>query len=258
MRWPSKKYPSQIHYVQPSACRRSDLKLRVAYVIIQSYGIKTTFVSALTFPFSHVLRFFFLSKTAYCDNPITMDPREARSTGYSTFSSTLEIKPKTVGPPRLDPYHKILSRFYEPLVLLRLLGQSRGNHQPKPHDVNAVQAVRRDFLRNLSYICDFEKGGDTCTAIGLADLGACYRLYVASDKGQAKIAEFLKDVLGLLRDLNEVPGSELPQKEAEFVKFCVDFAERRIRKEKSHLFRAADACSRKLSHSATTEGVHRQ
>ncbi|KAJ5926232.1 hypothetical protein N7516_008005 [Penicillium verrucosum] len=182
-----------------------------------------------------------------------MDPREARSTGYSTFSPTLEIKPKTVGRPRFDPYHKVLSRFYEPLVLLRLLGQSRGNHQPKPHDVNAGQAVRRDFLRNLSYICDFEKGGDTCTAIGLADLSACYRLYVASNKGQAKIAEFLKAVLGLLHDLNEVPGSQSPQKEAEFVKFCVDFAEKRIRKEKNCLFRAVDACSRKLSHSATIE-----
>lgn len=60
VRWPSKKYPSQIHYVQPSACRRSDLKLRVAYVIVQNYRIKTTFVSALTFPFSrfHVLWIF--------------------------------------------------------------------------------------------------------------------------------------------------------------------------------------------------------
>lgn len=128
----------------------------------------------------------FLSKTAYCHNPITMDPREARSTGYSTFQSTLEIKPKTVGRPRFDPYHKVLSRFYEPLVLLRLLGQSRGNHQPKPHDVNAGQAVRRDFLRNLSYICDFEKGGDTCTAIGLADLGASYRYMSLQIKDKLK------------------------------------------------------------------------
>lgn len=57
MRWPSKKYPTRINYVQPSACRRSDLKLRVACDIAQNYGIKTTFVSALTFPFSY-LEFF--------------------------------------------------------------------------------------------------------------------------------------------------------------------------------------------------------
>ena len=187
-----------------------------------------------------------------------MFPREARSTGHSTFSSALELKPKIVGRPRFDPYHKVLSRFYEPLVLLQLLGKSRGNHQPKPHDLNAGQALRRDFLRNLSYICDFEKGGDTCTAIGLADLGACYRLYVASNKGQAKIAEFLTAVLGLLHDLYKLRGPEQAQKEAEFVNFCVDFAEKRVRKEKNCLFRAVDACSRKLSHSAINEGVHHQ
>ena len=151
MRWPSKRYPAQINYVQPSACRRSDLKLRAACVLIQNDGTKTALCQHSLFHF-HILIFsgFFTTRTAYCDNPITMFPREARSTGHSTFSSALEFKPKIVGRPRFDPYHKVLSRFYERLVLLQLLGKSRGNHQPKPHDLNAGQALRRDFLRNLS------------------------------------------------------------------------------------------------------------
>lgn len=185
-----------------------------------------------------------------------MLPQEARLTRHSTFSSTFEHKPKLVGRPRLDPYHKILSRFYEPLLLLRLLGRSRGNPEPKPHDLNQVQATRRDFLRNLSYICDFEKGGDTCTAIGLAVHNTFYGFWVASNKGKAKIVDFLKAVLGLLCNVTGLPETELPQKEAEFVKFCVEFAKKRVEKEKSCLARAVKACHLKLSHSTTIEGPH--
>jgi hypothetical protein len=186
-----------------------------------------------------------------------MFPREARSTGYGTISSAFERKPSLVGRPRLDPYHKLLSRFYEPLLLLRLLGQSRGNHQPKPRDLNPVEATRRDFLRNLSYICDFEKGGDTCTAMGLADLGNSYGFFIASNKGKATIVEFLKNVLGLLRGICALPEPEVPQKEAELVKVCVDFAKKRIKKERGLLVRAVKASQQKLPHSTTTEGLHR-
>jgi hypothetical protein len=185
-----------------------------------------------------------------------MFPCEARGARFSTLTSAFELNPKIVGCPRLDHYHKILSRFYEPLLLLKLLGQSRGDQKPKPHDLNSAQFTRRDFLRNLCHICDLDRGGDTCTAIGLADHDNFYGFWVASNKGKDEITAFLKAALALLRNVNELPETQLSQKEAEFMKFSVDFAKRRIVKEKNCLVNAVNECHQTLSKFA--EGLHYQ
>ena len=75
-------------------------------------------------------------------------------------------------PPRLDPQQRQLSRFHEPLVLLFTLGRTRGE---RTCGVSAredlahlpIQDVRRTFLSDLAYMCDYDKGGKTVTAIGL-------------------------------------------------------------------------------------------
>ena len=71
-------------------------------------------------------------------------------------------------------------------MFLRALGKSGEIPTPKPTDLDTAQATRRRFLRNLSYICDFDKGGDTCTAFGLEDLETCYGFWVALNEGNEK------------------------------------------------------------------------
>src|SRR4051812_26128710 len=73
-----------------------------------------------------------------------------------------------VGPPRLDKYNRLLSRLYEPLVLVYALGPVRGNHTLKRRD-KSLQGIRRQFRDDLAFLCEYDKGGDACTAIGIED-----------------------------------------------------------------------------------------
>ena len=164
-------------------------------------------------------------------------------------------KPGRVGVPRLDAYQRLLGRFYEPLFLLKVLGQTRGHHTTVPPDLNLEQGRRRVFLRNLAYICDFEKGGSSCTAIGLEDNEACYKFWVASNTVSGKIVEFLKDALSILQRIACHPSSDLESDKAAFARFCINFAASRVKKETKCLFRAVRECQRRLDDPNTEAGV---
>lgn len=75
---------------------------------------------------------------------------------------------------RVAEREELLRRFYQPLVLLCTLGQTRGDpdcaslFQDDIAD-RSLQDVRRTFLTNLAYMCDYDKGGNTVTAIGLEE-----------------------------------------------------------------------------------------
>jgi hypothetical protein len=64
-------------------------------------------------------------------------------------------------------------RFYEAAVLLIVLSKSQRDHidedplglAAEPSDLVNSYEIRRNFLKQLAYICDSEKGGDTTTAI---------------------------------------------------------------------------------------------
>lgn len=151
------------------------------------------------------VRGHFGDTVAYCDMSFSLFPRDARPARSSTIPPKFELQPKFIGRSSSNKYHKLLSRFYEVSLLLQLLGQSRGDHKPKLHDLNRDQSTRRGFLQNLCYICDFDKGGDSCTAIGLEELDTRYRFWVASNKGTAEITRFLENVLGSLRNIDDLP-----------------------------------------------------
>ena len=167
----------------------------------------------------------------------------------------LFTKPGRVGVPRLDAYQRLLGRFYEPLFLLKVLGQTRGHHTTVPPDLNLEQGRRRVFLPNLAYICDFEKGGSSCTAIGLEDDEACYKFWVASNTVSGKIVEFLKDALSILQRIACHPSSDLESDKAAFARFCINFAASRVKKETKCLFRAVRECQRRLDDPNTEAGV---
>jgi hypothetical protein len=60
---------------------------------------------------------------------------------------------------------KLLKRFYEALVILFILGQSRGDKTDEEECETKSESLglnpdklRRAFIRNLAYLCDYKRG----------------------------------------------------------------------------------------------------
>ena len=169
----------------------------------------------------------------------------------------LEIAPIGVRTPRFDSYQRLLARFYEPLFLLRALGQTRGQHTPQPTNFDACMEKRRRFLQNLAFVCDFMKGGGSCTAIGLESCQTSYRFWVAANKMIDKIIPFLNQVLNILRGASNLPTPELTGTESALIRLCTSFATSRIREEHTSLKREVVSCISLLTGKSSRAGKHR-
>ena len=104
---------------------------------------------------------------------------------------------------------KLMMRFYEPLVLQHALGPTRGDRiQCEPLDNQDESELddgnlRRSFLNNLAYICDFKKGGATVTAIALEQRPARVVFWVvANENVKAEVVKTLKKILKGLAGLD--------------------------------------------------------
>lgn len=129
--------------------------------------------------------------------------------------------------------NKLLHRFYEPLVLLFALDRVQGDHlysesDRLPLDDITDKELRRRFLNSLSYICDYQKGGDTTTAIGAAVSPLCY--HVASNKTpREKVKTFLEFIFSRLEQIYDMDYEGRINVENEILQSCVRFSEQRIR-----------------------------
>ncbi|KAI8625486.1 hypothetical protein F5Y19DRAFT_266702 [Xylariaceae sp. FL1651] len=136
-------------------------------------------------------------------------------------------------------YFKLWRRFYEPLVLLKILGSTRGKHSP------ALREHKRyRFLENLAYICDRDKGGHTTSAVGLEEAFDGFKFWIAcnSPKETAKGIPFLKATLRAARDIADLPTDEKSTPERELIQKCSEYARLRIKKEATMLMRDIDKC----------------
>ncbi|KAI0832265.1 hypothetical protein F5Y06DRAFT_188705 [Hypoxylon sp. FL0890] len=155
--------------------------------------------------------------------------------------------------PRKDKYSKLLCRFYEPLILLAALGKTRGTHTSSPQDTSTTQSKRRRLLRNLSYLCDCEKGGETTSSIGLEENDQCFIFWVASNatrpRARLKIVKFLQRSLEQIEVIivsqEQGPRSKEALKE-EFIIKCIEFVEPRVKKEIKLLSKAIEKCEKHL------------
>ncbi|OJD14661.1 hypothetical protein AJ78_05014 [Emergomyces pasteurianus Ep9510] len=139
----------------------------------------------------------------------------------------------------LSKHERLLRRFYEPLVLLHTLGPTRGAHtSPVP------LSPRRSFLNELAYVCDYDKGGDTVTAIGLESTPQGCTFWVASNTWAAAkmIVPFLNILLQTLKFIANSPVSG-DRDSGRIVELCVAFGARRIKKYKLLLSRELQGCS---------------
>lgn len=157
-------------------------------------------------------------------------------------------KPSSPNAPRLDPNKRILSRFYEPLILLCTLGRTRGEHRPanlpRSGDVSAwpIKHVRRLFLNQLAFLCDYDTGGDSVTAIGIQHTPEQRIFWIAANNCPSKkIAPFLQD---RLLQLKIVAESRIASDEfmAQFLSSCIDYAKPRIKAYLHFFMRIFRAC----------------
>lgn len=162
----------------------------------------------------------------------------------------LQARVDKVGTPRVYPYLRLLARFYEPLVLLRLLGQTRGDHRVPPHNGDGDQYCRRRLLGTLSYLCDIDKGGSTCTAIAIEETDHSYIFWFAVNSNFETTRAVLDFTLGYLSDTVR----DLQPDDRVLLKQCVAYAAPRIRKEVKGLQSAVKGCIERLQ--SGTHGTH--
>src|SRR5947207_9224995 len=96
----------------------------------------------------------------------------------------LSIGSRRSGRPRMDRTERLLHRFYEPLVLLRVLDPTRGvqNTNRGPDSTfDTLQDLRRKFLDQLSWTCDYKHGGDTVSAIAAEETPQGTRFWLAAN-----------------------------------------------------------------------------
>lgn len=125
----------------------------------------------------------------------------------------------------------LLHRFYEPLVLLYVLDPVQGDHvypgtdRLPPRELGTKE-LRRRFLDSLSYVCDYEKGGDTVTAISVTN-GPTY--HVASNQQTTKeVKDFLSTLLSQLAHMPDLPPNEQDSLERSLIDKCAQFSHSRI------------------------------
>ena len=118
-------------------------------------------------------------------------------------------KKHKVGAPRLDPVERLLYRFYEPLVLLRILNAARGAGEvelPVDPGSRSFQLIWRSFLDNLSWLCDNTHGGETVSSVPAQELPEGNTFWLVSRYGQS--LSLLQWVLGELQAVRGRPDSE--------------------------------------------------
>lgn len=125
-------------------------------------------------------------------------------------------------------YIRTWRRFYEALVVLKIIGNIPRHHGP-PIQPSSVHR----FLDNLAYLCDYTQSGRTTTAIGLEDTPGKGIFWVASNnpKNSPKSAAFLSDILHNVRRIVDSPIQEEGTLDEHLIQRCIESAELRINLE---------------------------
>lgn len=148
--------------------------------------------------------------------------------------------------PRFDKHQRLLNRFFEPLFLLLALGKTRGEHFPGPVEGNSKQSIRRKFFNNIAYLCDYTKGGDSTSAIGIEECDDCYNFWIASNQTSTEIRDFVEQSLSEIRYHLSLEQSLRSEDAQRFIHKCIAFAQPRINKEAKILSNVFKKCIRYL------------
>lgn len=152
---------------------------------------------------------------------------------------------------RPDKYQQLINRFYEPLILLEALGKVRGSLTPRRKERDP-EGIRRQFRDDLAFLCEYTKGGDACTAIGIEDRPQCAVYWVAANVDpESTIVPFLISVLEELRNISKLPGDQRQDRTERVATRCIVYAEKKVIKLKRLLSTQISECSRRLEGSTS-------
>ena len=163
---------------------------------------------------------------------------------------------------RRCPEDRLRNRFYEPLVLLHVLdrnGQQRISRCPS-EDLLAPQLqlreLRRTFLDQLAYVCDYIKGGDTVTAMALETQPSGVTFWVASNtEPSAGTISFVRWILNTLQSLVLSRPEQRIIIEDDIARRCIEFNIKRVKTYQTLMQRPLQNCIASLKSSGKSEGV---
>ncbi len=176
---------------------------------------------------------------------------------FTQPQATFAVTPVPVNP-------SLLKRFYEALVMLAVLGKHRGdpldeaenfNTEPETSDLEADK-LRRSFLRNLAYLCDYDAGGDRTTAIALLETPQGPKYWMASNKCPDPEKDRQKDfVTSTLQSLSNLQPEEAEEVHSLLFSKSVAFSVKRISRYAQVLEQSIDFVLGSLSKTKLSDGT---
>jgi hypothetical protein len=141
----------------------------------------------------------------------------------------------------LNTNGKLLRRFYEPLILLSVLDPTRGAHRPDlitDRGLQGREKLWRNFLDQLSFLCDSKRGGDTVTAIAAQRTVEHTVFWLASNSNTgSKAKKHVEWILSRLNSLYDADLEKIELVENEIKAHCITFSSSRIDTSVSFLLR---------------------
>jgi hypothetical protein len=188
----------------------------------------------------------------------TMALSEAASLNAGNLNRLSIGSPKS-GKPRMDPTEKLLHRFYEPLVLLRVLDPTRGvqNTGMVPDSrSDTSQDLRRKFLDQLSWTCDHRHGGDTVSAIAAEanPQGTIFWL-AANTNPRQKVLPHLEWILKQLEDSSSMSEHETEELENKITARCIEFSKDKVKNYCRRLCFSIQKCVEILANQSDQQGL---
>lgn len=119
--------------------------------------------------------------------------------------------PETIALPSED-----INKFYEPLVLLKVLNKATQHAAEQTIidasiDVSDRAQVFKTFVYKLAHVCDSKKGGDTVTAFAVLrdDDGRAHYVFASNQRSHEKLEQvkvYVQGLLGRVRRLHDERG----------------------------------------------------
>lgn len=132
----------------------------------------------------------------------------------------------------LNANGKLLRRFYEPLILLSVLDPTRGAHHPDlitDCGLQGREKLWRNFLDQLSFLCDAKRDGDTVTAIAAQRTDEHTVFWLASNSNaRSKTKTHVEWILSRLNSLYDADSEKTKLVEDEITARCIKFSSSRI------------------------------
>jgi hypothetical protein len=147
-------------------------------------------------------------------------------------SDRVSVASQRVGRPWRDPASRLLHRFYEPLVLLEVLDPTRGqNAQSFPDSKSDTsQNLRRKLLDQLSWICDYKRGGESVSAIAAeATPGGTVFWLAANTHPKERVLSHLKWILEQLYQSFGASEQATEELENKITAKCIGFSKEKVR-----------------------------